>query len=101
MLQNELLDQLFYLAERKYRVFPCWSFANGGCTCSNAQCNNIAKHPATRHGCKDATTDEAQIRRWVTEYPTAVTTPCLRLSMPSASTAIRNLGRCKNSSEKA
>ena len=67
MLQNELLDQLLYLAERKYRVFPCWSFANGGCACGNAQCGNIAKHPATRHGCKDATTDEAQIRRWVSE----------------------------------
>ena len=37
---------------------------DGGCSCSNSNCHNQGKHPRTRHGFNDATTDDAQIVDW-------------------------------------
>jgi len=51
-----MLDDALKLAERDYAVFPC---APRG------------KIPLTSHGCLDATTDEAQIRRWWSQWPEA------------------------------
>lgn len=48
------LDAALQYAELGYRVFPC--VPNG-------------KPPATKHGCLDATTDEAQIQAWWAENP--------------------------------
>ncbi len=63
-------------AERGYSVFPvCEAVpADGGyrCACSlGAACPQIGKHPRTQHGFHDASTDEAQIRRWWTQWPNA------------------------------
>jgi hypothetical protein len=51
---------------------------DGACSCGNPDCapggeheKNIAKHPRTRHGLTDASTDEAQIREWWTCSPSA------------------------------
>lgn len=40
--------------------------ANGRCTCpQGGRCTKAGKHPATRNGSRDATTDEAQIEEWL------------------------------------
>lgn len=38
-------------------VFPVHGIVDGLCTCGKKDCSNAGKHPATLHGCKDATTD--------------------------------------------
>lgn len=53
-------------------VFPCcWITEAGACSCGLADCNSPGKHPLTRHGFKDATRDEVQIRAWWAESPQA------------------------------
>jgi hypothetical protein len=43
-----------------------------GCSCGEAEeCHSPGKHPRTRKGLKDATTDERQIRLWWRHYPLA------------------------------
>ena len=43
----------------------------GGCSCSHPACPKPGKHPRTRRGLRDATTDPAQIRAWWTRWPHA------------------------------
>ncbi len=44
----------------------------GRCTCAKGNaCERAGKHPTTRHGVNDATTDGEQIDRWWTEQPDA------------------------------
>lgn len=53
-----------------YPSFP----ADGGpvrCSCGDAACKNIGKHPITANGFKDATLDHEQIRAWWTRHPNA------------------------------
>ena len=46
--------------------------ANGDCSCKmGTQCKSIGKHPRTKHGLKDATTDLAQIEDWWNKWPNA------------------------------
>jgi hypothetical protein len=47
-----------YALNRSWAVFPCHGVTDdGGCTCGNAECKSVGKHPATARGVKDATTD--------------------------------------------
>lgn len=63
-------------AERfKWRVFPVHYpiFTSGGtvyCSCKKrGKCGRVAKHPTTKNGVKDATTDLRQIDAWWHEDP--------------------------------
>lgn len=59
-------------AKRGWSVFPLHTPTAGGtCSCGNPKCTSIGKHPRTRNGLKDATTDLATIREWWTSYPDA------------------------------
>ena len=50
-------------ARRGWAVFPVFGLrAPGRCECPILACRNVAKHPMTRHGLRDATKDEAVIR---------------------------------------
>lgn len=69
--ENNLLSSALALASLGYRVFPCHSVINGCCTCGGKQKCKPGKHPLTQHGFKDATTDEATIRSWWSQYPYA------------------------------
>ena len=51
MTAEKLLKHARYYGKMNLPVFPCWP---------------MQKHPATTHGCKDATTDQAQIEAWWT-----------------------------------
>jgi len=45
-------------------VFPVHSVRDGRCTCGKSDCDHPGKHPRSRRGFKDGTTDPARIRRW-------------------------------------
>jgi hypothetical protein len=48
-------------------VLPVHSFIDGCCTCGDKNCRSPGKHPLTASGVKDASTDNAVIRRWLEE----------------------------------
>lgn len=58
-------------ARRGWPVFPVHSWNGKFCTCGNPRCENPAKHPRTRRGCLDSTTDEKQIHTWWTQMPSS------------------------------
>lgn len=43
----------------------------GACSCGRADCPKPGKHPRSRHGLSDASTDAAQVRAWWTRWPHA------------------------------
>ena len=59
------------LASSGRRVFPCHTPAGAGCSCRRPDCASPAKHPRTRHGLRDATSDLEQVRRWWRRWPDA------------------------------
>jgi putative DNA primase/helicase len=52
-------------------IFPLHHIEAGRCSCGKADCNSAGKHPRTRRGFKDASPDEAMIRKWWTRWPDA------------------------------
>jgi hypothetical protein len=65
-------------AARGLHVFPCFEITGDDCACppnhpsrTGAHCGSPGKHPRTKNGVKDATTDVAQITKWWTQWPTA------------------------------
>src|SRR5450755_817672 len=67
-----MLDFALYYANEGLRVLPLHSARSAGCcTCGQANCSSVAKHPITRNGVKDASCDPAQIREWWRLYPDA------------------------------
>lgn len=67
---NPLLDMALTYADLGWEVFPTH---NGpGCSCWRGDaCQNQAKHPRTRNGVKDATTNMDQIELWWANFPQA------------------------------
>jgi hypothetical protein len=53
------------------KVFPCHTMTDGVCSCGKVDCTSPAKHPRTRNGCKDASRDLEQVRKWWEAYPAA------------------------------
>jgi len=68
---EEALDAALLYAGLGWRVFPLHSLRDGVCSCGDAGCTSPAKHPRTRSGCKDATTDTKRIRVWWRKWPDA------------------------------
>lgn len=72
-----MLDAALAYAARGWHVFPCHTpRPDGKCSCGTRDCDRVGKHPrwqkvTLEHGFKDATTDEAVIRSWWHEWPTA------------------------------
>lgn len=56
-----------------YKVLPVHTVENGNkCSCGQADCGSVAKHPLTQHGVKDATNDPETVERYFGgEYDTA------------------------------
>jgi hypothetical protein len=58
------------LARRGWPVFPCHHpLDDGRCSCGHDGCASPGKHPRTRHGLHQATTDATVIRRWWRRSP--------------------------------
>lgn len=66
-----LLEAALSYAARGWRVFPCHSMRKGKCSCGSLACASPGKHPRTRRGCLDASTDPKTIRAWWVECPDA------------------------------
>jgi hypothetical protein len=58
-------------ARRGISVFPVYEPVMGACSCGDADCANIGKHPRNAHGVSEATTDRKRIRQWWKQWPDA------------------------------
>lgn len=84
--QNAAMARTY--AAAGWKVFPLWWTDNGRCACPNGRrdqthpdyCgttddgavkNSPGKHPITRNGVKDATTDIGDVTSWWEQHPTA------------------------------
>ena len=101
---SRMLHAALGYAHRGLPVFPCHhpiSDRHGGalvCSCGNRGCSRPGKHPLTRHGLHDATTDSQVIRGWWRRWPdasiavsTGVAFDVLDLDSPAGVEAIRKL----------
>ena len=62
------------MGSRGFKVFPVHSIGDdGGCTCKEpgGPTCTPGKHPRTRQGFEDATSDSDQIEKWWTRWPDA------------------------------
>jgi putative DNA primase/helicase len=65
---NQFLETYLQMG---WPIFPIYEINSSGvCSCRNgSDCENPGKHPRTRHGLNDATTDVNQIALWDQMYP--------------------------------
>jgi hypothetical protein len=71
-IHNELLASALHLADLGIGIIPLWWPNGDQCACPRgAECSSPAKHPLTKNGLKDATTDAHLIRVWWWQNPQA------------------------------
>jgi hypothetical protein len=71
-MTNDLLRAALRYATRGWPVLPVWWPAVGGaCACGRPDCSKPGKHPLSRRGFYDASTDPAVIARWWARWPEA------------------------------
>ncbi len=69
---ESMLDWALLWATSGQPVFPLHEVYDGICTClSGSECRSPGKHPRTRNGVDDATTDLDQVRAMWRKYPNA------------------------------
>jgi hypothetical protein len=68
---NFMLDAALRYAEMGWRVIPLHHVEHGQCSCNRHKCTSPGKHPRTRHGLKDGTTDKSKIRGWWKQWTNA------------------------------
>jgi hypothetical protein len=76
IIQNFRLDAALAYAAIGWRVIPLhYPIITANqlpqCSCRSGECSSIGKHPLTVNGLKDASTDEAVIREWWVQWPSA------------------------------
>ena len=64
VLPSTLRQRALYYAEHGWYVVPMHIPIGKQCSCGNPQCDSVGKHPRTKHGLNDATTDAETIDRW-------------------------------------
>lgn len=65
-------DAALTYARQGWAVFPCHEPAPvDACSCGRPDCSSPAKHPRTRQGLKEASTDPATIAAWWHRWPSA------------------------------
>ncbi len=70
---SELQNAALRYAREGYTILPVHEPCDDGtCSCNaGVACENPGKHPRTKNGLRDATTDEAVIRSWWDAWPNA------------------------------
>ena len=64
-MKNVLLETARYYVSVGFHVLPLHNaVAGGGCSCGRTNCQSPGKHPRTKRGVKDASTDPKQIEAW-------------------------------------
>ena len=58
-------------AAHGWAVFPCHTITSSGCSCGAGDCHSPGKHPITRRGLHDASSDRDQLRVWWARNPDA------------------------------
>ena len=66
-----MLESALRYGELGWAVFPVYSVKNKICSCGKSSCSLPGKHPITRRGLLDASSDPIQIKKWWTQYPNA------------------------------
>jgi len=71
-MNNLILKAALAHAAKGRAALPLhWAMADGGCSCKNPNCDKEGKHPLTRHGLTDATTNPEIICGWWERWPEA------------------------------
>ena len=65
------VDAALRYARWGWAVFPCHETVRSQCSCGLADCSSPAKHPRTRRGLHDASTDPARVMAWWRRWPSA------------------------------
>lgn len=65
-----LAEALRYAAQG-WHVLPLHNPEDAGCSCGKPDCSSVGKHPRTKKGLADASTDAALIREWWKRWPDA------------------------------
>lgn len=68
---SSTVDTALAYASRGWHVVPCHNINGQWCSCTNPDCHSPGKHPRTKNGLKDATTNAETIRDWLTKWPKA------------------------------
>ena len=66
-----MLKSALRYGELGWAVFPVHSVKDKKCSCGKSSCSRPGKHPITRRGLLDASSDPVQIKKWWTRYPNA------------------------------
>lgn len=70
-VNNSQLKSALNFIERGWPVLPLHFPLNDSCSCLNPTCKNTGKHPITRNGLKDASSDKRIISNWWFKHPKA------------------------------
>lgn len=68
---RRLVEVAVRYADHGWPVLPLHAPNGRGCTCRQADCGSVGKHPRTHRGLHQATTDVHQIRAWWSRWPAA------------------------------
>ncbi len=86
-MNARLDDNVVYAYATIYATGPGWSVIpihwvtnNGTCSCGRSDCKSVGKHPLTRQGSHDGTTNMDTITGWWTRWPNANLGICTGLS---------------------
>ena len=72
--EGDKLAGALALIRQGFAVFPLWWPEEGRCACGDPTCKDVGKHPIGKlvpNGFKNASKDEATVKRWWTTYPKA------------------------------
>jgi putative DNA primase/helicase len=63
------LEDLYQYTKRGWPLVPIHTYREGRCSCGDDKCKSPGKHPRTRRGLHEASTDPVQISRWAGLWP--------------------------------
>lgn len=68
---DAIIDEALKYTQKGWKVFPLHSSRNGVCSCGNANCRSVAKHPRISDWQKNCTNKPSEIEDWWKKWPKA------------------------------